>query len=196
MGARFLRGPKTPILTALPTDPTEGHEIRFLADTANGVVWHLRYRGFNPDGTPNASSYKWEFVGGSALSSYIPTAEGTSSTIAVDLATVGPSLALPLAGDYDFTGEAMIGTTAVAGVYGDAVLVAGPVAGPFNALDASDFGRSMDPASTSGINAMSPFSRRRTIATAGWLAKLQYRSGGTAVTWQSRRLTARPVRVG
>jgi len=204
---KALAGPKgdkgdpgylIPVVTSLPPTPTDGQECCFLADAANGVIWRLRYRAFQADGvTPNPSSYKWECIGGSALAAQITTAEGTLSSIVTDLATVGPSITIPLAGEYEFTGESMIGTSAVAGAFGDAMIVMGPVGGPFNAADASDFGRGMDPASTSGINAQTTFHRRRTVGTAGWLTKLQYRANGTSsVTHQNRRLTALPVRVG
>jgi len=190
MARRALVPITTPIHTSLPSSPLDGQVIDYLADSTNGIVWRLRYR------SGSSSSYKWEFVGGSALSSQIMTSEGTSSSTVVDLATVGPVITIPLAGDYDFIGTAMIGTTAAAGAYGDGMLVAGPNGGPFNALDAADFGRSMDSSASSGINADIIFDRRRTIATAGWLAKMQYRSGGTSVTFAGRRLTALPVRVG
>jgi hypothetical protein len=73
----------------------DGEIKHYLADAANGVVWTFRYRA------ASASAYKWEFIGGPSLFAEILTNESTSSNTFVDLFTAGPSIALPLAGDYD-----------------------------------------------------------------------------------------------
>lgn len=82
------------LVTALPGTPTDGQEVYYLADATNGVVWHLRYRA------ASASAYKWEFVGGPPLFAEVATDETTSSTTYAALATAGPSVTVPLAGDY------------------------------------------------------------------------------------------------
>lgn len=89
-----------PIVSALPAG-TDGDEI-YLQTTAmatDGIMWHLRYRGKNPDGSPNTSAYKWEYVGGAAL-----RADGASSSAGVPYtnlqATGQPSIVIPFAGDY------------------------------------------------------------------------------------------------
>jgi hypothetical protein len=73
--------------------PADGDEVHLVVDATAGIVWHLRYNA------GSASSYKWEFLGGAALFSEVATAEGTAAAYA-DLATVGPSIVLPRAGDY------------------------------------------------------------------------------------------------
>lgn len=83
-----------PVVTALPGTPYDGQEIRFLADSTNGVVWHLKYRA------GSASAYKWEFLGGGRLTDNIVTQQGTNSAAYVGLATAGPSVTVPLAGDF------------------------------------------------------------------------------------------------
>jgi len=86
------RGPKTPILTALPavTNADDGLEINYLADAANGIVWRLRYRAFQADGvTPNPSAYKWEYIGGPPLRFANGTqSNGTAAEAAAQVATV------------------------------------------------------------------------------------------------------------
>ena len=82
-------------VTSLPASPIDGQEIYYGADATNGIIWHLRYR------SASSSSYKWEYIGGSALTSYVDTNEGRSSNTFGDLATVGPSITLPVNGNYE-----------------------------------------------------------------------------------------------
>jgi hypothetical protein len=77
--------------TTFPSSPVDGDIHVYPADLTNGVMWHFMYRS-----APN----DWEFIGGSPLYAEIATAEGTSSTSYVALATAGPSIAIPIAGDY------------------------------------------------------------------------------------------------
>ncbi|HVE80923.1 MAG TPA: hypothetical protein VNA68_02170, partial [Candidatus Dormibacteraeota bacterium] len=84
-----------PVVTTLPSSPSDGDEVTYQADATNGIYWHLRYRA------GSASAYKWEFLGGSELYSSVATAESTQSATFVALATAGPSIALPLPGDYE-----------------------------------------------------------------------------------------------
>jgi hypothetical protein len=87
-------------IAATITTPYDGQFVDYLADQAKGIIWRFRYRAFQADGsTPNPSAYRWEFQGGGQLSAEIATNEATSSTTYGDLATVGPSIASPLAGD-------------------------------------------------------------------------------------------------
>jgi hypothetical protein len=95
-GSIPFNAPLRPFVTDLPVAPTDGDEIRFLADGDAGVVWHLRYRAKAP------SDYRWEFIGGSALLDVVATDEAISSGYSVykDLGTVGPSVTIPLDGEY------------------------------------------------------------------------------------------------
>lgn len=80
-----------PLVTTLPSGPKDGMEINFLADATNGVVWRLKYRA-------GATSFKWEFIGGSALMS---AAGGSVFPITGNGSDAGVAFTLPLAGDYD-----------------------------------------------------------------------------------------------
>lgn len=86
----------TPFVTDLPVTAEDGDEIRYLADDAAGIVWHLRYRAKAP------SDYRWEFIGGSSLFDVVATDEAITSGYSVykDLGTVGPSITVPFAGEY------------------------------------------------------------------------------------------------
>jgi hypothetical protein len=89
------------VVSALPTNPYDGQEVYYLASATKGVVWHLRYRA------ASASAYKWEYLGGAALTAQQTDLTGVFGTgtwgtlkqLAADSAT--NSIILPLAGDYE-----------------------------------------------------------------------------------------------
>lgn len=87
--------------------PQDGDEryVQNAAMKAKGVMWKFRYN------KNSASAYKWEFVGGSALESFLGN-EATSSTGYVDLTTVQNFIA-PLSGEYrvEFGGQVYNGST-------------------------------------------------------------------------------------
>lgn len=56
-------------------------------------MWTFKYRSA-------ATTYKWEFIGGPPLEAEVTTDESTTSTSYAALATAGPSVTAPLAGDY------------------------------------------------------------------------------------------------
>lgn len=92
----IVQTPNAPLVTSLPSNAIDGQEVRYLADNTNGIVWNLRYRA------GSSSAYKWEFIGGQPLYSFIATWEGTTTNYPnyTNLATSGPSLSVPLAGQY------------------------------------------------------------------------------------------------
>lgn len=66
-------------------------------DSSAGVQWHFAYES-------GEATYKWRFLGGPALISEVATAESlpaNATTTYQALATAGPSVPLPRAGDYD-----------------------------------------------------------------------------------------------
>jgi hypothetical protein len=66
----------------------------YAADKANGVDWQFRFR-------PDGSAYPWKAVGAqSPITSGVATNENTASVTPADLATVGPFVVAPLAGEY------------------------------------------------------------------------------------------------
>lgn len=60
----------------LPSSPSDGDEIYFIADSASSTIWHLRY-------TTASSKNRWEYIGGGFLRSDITTASSaiTNPTI-------------------------------------------------------------------------------------------------------------------
>jgi len=92
----IVQTPNAPLVTSLPSNAIDGQEVRYLADNTNGIVWNFRYRA------GSSSTHKWEFIGGQPLYSFIAAWEGTTTNYPnyTNLATSGPSLSVPLAGQY------------------------------------------------------------------------------------------------
>jgi len=89
-GAWTGLGSSTPsYVSSLPGSPSNGQEIYYQADATNGVIWHLRY---------NSTSTKWEYLGGGSMTATVSGTLSTSSTSFVNIS--GPSITLPLNGDY------------------------------------------------------------------------------------------------
>lgn len=86
------------IVSVLPSSPSDGQEVYYqsTAMATDGVVWHLRYRA------AAAGSYKWEYIGGGPQvnSSNVQQSLTIASASVHQTYTSGPTLTLPLAGDY------------------------------------------------------------------------------------------------
>jgi hypothetical protein len=176
-----------PYRTDLPTSPVDGQTIDYIADAANGVVWRLRYRA------ASASAYKWEFVGGAPLRTHVDTDETlVEGATYVDPTTPGPSLTLPLAGDYSYAFSAALyvsGQTTGVG-YSAGLSLAG--AQPASPDAASGYGATGQVASPGRAGQLLGQPAARVV-------KLQYNvgtaAGGTAhARWRELQIT--PVRVG
>jgi hypothetical protein len=88
--------PPIQFVTTLPstTGLMDGYEVGLVVDATNGVVWRMKYRA------ADASTSKWQFIGGPPMISEIATNETIAVTTYAALTTAGPSIALPRAGDY------------------------------------------------------------------------------------------------
>jgi len=105
--------------TSLPGSPVDGQTAILVDSTTNpSYQWAFRYNG------GSSSSYKWEFVGGTAWTLVIPdyTTTGTGAWQAASGA--GNVLTIPRAGDYDFTLSAFL-SGANASIHVLGILVAG-----------------------------------------------------------------------
>ena len=176
---------RPPLVTALPGSPVDGQECYFqnaAMDTA-GVVWHLRYR------QASSSAYKWEAVGQPApLVQEITAAESTSSAAYVALATAGPAVTVPLAGEYDVD----IGAYLVGG--GNTGVYMSYDVGATAALDVDSLHAIV---TSAGYQFSARRMRRKTIAAAATALTAKYRSSSSVASTISERLMAvRPIRVG
>lgn len=160
--------------------PADGMQIFYLADATNGIVWHLRYRG------SSSSAYKWEYLGGGALADDIATGESTSSTSYVNLTTTGPSVTVPLAGDYEIRLSCAIQP-------GSDLAIMSYAVGAATALDADAIyqGKAATVWGTPSRAAV-----KTGLAAATALVGKYRVLAGSAGTFEHRRLELRPIRVG
>jgi len=178
-------GPGTAVYgTSLPTTPYDGQEAVLVDSLTNPTyIWRFRY---NANST---STYKWEFVGGTHWLNEIDGQDSLTNTASyADLATVGPSLTLPRAGDYilDYGHDSVIGA-ANSLVYASPYLGTAAVDADYCAVGTT----------TAGTSASSAARRRRvTFASPNTLVKLQYKLGAAGTGYTRKRwLSATPVRV-
>lgn len=178
-GIDAVSGPS--YVTSLPGSPVDGQEVYYAADATNGVIWHLRYR------SGASGSYKWEFVGGSALTATVLTAETRTNAAYGDLTTVGPSITNPLAGDYEISHGITASSSSESFILAS-LNIGGTI---------SD-NESVAVSGSSGATLYS--SPARTVIKTGIAAsttiKQQYVSGAHTGTFLRRWLTVRPIRVG
>jgi hypothetical protein len=169
--------------TTFPANPMHGQEYVYLADATNGVQWRFKY---NAD---SASSFKWEFVGGAPLFSTVATGEATASGTPVDLATTGPQITIPRAGDYDITFGFRVSESGAGGGNAEArVFVNGT----------TDTGVVAQEQVTNIVGATFTVSRTWIPSTraASDTVRLKYSISNTiSVTFADRWLVARPIRV-
>ena len=181
-GAAKTTGSPT-FVTSLPTG-SDGQEVYYQADSSNGIIWHLRFRSVASGGD---ATYGWEYVGGGAMFSEVTTTQSTASTSYIALTTAGPTVTLPLAGDYIVT----IGVRASNSGTG------GPTAsydiGATGAVDADRI--TNDTPVTGGYNQMQMRSRRKNGLGAVSLT-MKYKSSGFTSTFSDRFITVTPIRVG
>lgn len=176
-------------VTTLPGSPTDGQVIFYQTTSGttpmntDGIVWQLRYNA------SSASAYKWECVGGGSWIKEITTAENTASTTYVDLATVGPTIDVPLSGQY----EIIVGADMSVSGFSSATTTS--VSVKLGAAATTDNERGRVVIDSASGNASIDRSMIRTLATPSTL-KAQYKTGTDTGRFQFRYLIVRPVRVG
>lgn len=174
------------IVSALPGSPADGQQV-FYQDAAMataGVVWNLRYRA-------GGGTYKWEFVGGNGLSAYVQASQTTASTTYTDLGTVGPSLTVPLAGDYTVDLQTTMRGSSGSQQQFHSYTIGGAAADDANAL------QFRQPDSVINSRVAGSFTQPKTFATANTALVSKYRvDGGAAALFWQRWLRITPIRVG
>lgn len=171
------------LVSVLPTSPADGDEIYFqtAAMGVDGIAWHLRYNA------ASGSAYKWECVGPADLHAFANASENFTGTAPADFAG-GPSLTLPLAGDYLASWG---GNAGHSGSNQSARLL---VAATGFAYDINFSASYLQPAGTnSGFSAVSRIHRVNGISGTLKMGYSQGLAGGSAY---NRWLAARPLRVG
>lgn len=177
----------TPLVSAsLPGVGTrDGDVISFKAAAATltnavvNTVWTFRY---------DATDAYWYPQGCAPIFQQVATAQSTASATYVALATVGPSLTVPLAGDYLIEQGAGI-TTAAASAGAMSYDIGGT-----GAVDADEVVFTQVAASAQLASVARATSHLNLAALTAIVSK--YRSiGGTSVTFEKRWLKITPLRV-
>jgi microcystin-dependent protein len=192
VGATGPQGPQGPagssgaaLVSALPGSPTDGQEIMFLADSTNGIIWHLRYRA------ASASAYKWESVGPTPLfwQSTVGLENITDGSTAHDAASVDGGIVLPLAGVFVATYGAIM----------DAALPEG--AGQvfqniYNVTDAATTAIGLDNAVRSNNYTSNSMSAQFTLSAANKTIRARYRTFNGVARRGQPFISIIPQRVG
>lgn len=170
------------IVTAFPTEGVgRGDVCRIVADATKGVIWEFVYDG--------VGELPWKFQGGPPLFDEVLTDQATSSAAYTALTTAGPSVTIPVKGDYDVE----VGCRSWSGgtAYGFMSYKVGGTA-------ASDEDARRDIGGVSGMGGGGTRPRRKTGLAATISLVAQYRSGtgGTSVNFEDRWMRVCPVRAG
>jgi hypothetical protein len=178
-----------PLVTALPAvGVVDGDEIYYLVDTTPSYggpyIWHLRYRA------AATSTSKWEALSiPNDLRRYDASTVSTANNAATDLG--GPSITVPLPGDYEITYSVLIQSNkaadsqALVSIYKNAVQVNEDIA-PVSPAGSVNFGWYGEQTA-----------RYRGTFAAGDVITMRYRSfTAVACGWSNRDLRLRPIRVG
>jgi hypothetical protein len=176
-----------PLVTSLPTQPYDGQVVDYLADSTNGVVWRFRYRA------AEAGSYKWYFVGGPPMFNEVTANESMASTSYGNLGTTGPSLTVPLAGDYDVEIASRTHSGSASTSVYHSYAIGGTGASDNDAID--PYTSTSD--GTSYASRIESRRRRKTALAASTALVSKYRTAaGTTTFWTNRSMKITPVRVG
>lgn len=171
-----------PVVGSLPAVTTEGFQVIYDTGTA-GVRWQFVYD--SSDGT----TYPWMFIGGPPLVAEVTTSQTTTSTSFAALATAGPSVTIPLVGDYDVS----IGCKANNNTDGNGAMMSYDIGGT-GAVDADSI--EIFQSGATSVTATNYRTRRKAgLTLVSLTSKYRATVGGTATFWD-RSISALPVRVG
>lgn len=177
------------VLTALPSNPIDGQEIIYLADATNGVAWHLKYY------QAMTGSYKWLFIGGHPLFDEVTTQDNIASDTygALTGGSTGPTVTVPLAGDYEVDIAAAMWTSTVNGGCLMSYKIGGTNA---SANDAFSHYQTIG-AGTGNAVVHGTRTRRKTGLSAATILLGQYRrDNGATAQFFNRTMRVLPIRVG
>lgn len=182
---RALGNLRPPLVTSIqagqggiPQPVPDGFEVYYIADDVARVLWHLRYNA------GSASSYKWEWIGGSDLfANETATHNPLTSTTPIDK-NGGPLLAIPLDGDYEIIHTGELYTTPNNYCYVGMTTAANTLIGQY--LYTGNF---------SGFGIAGTM-RNHALGLTAQTIKARVMVGGGSGYVQGVRVWARPVRVG
>lgn len=165
--------------TTLPGSPSDGQQTILVdSTTAPTYAWFLRY---------NSTSTKWDFLGGAPIFSEVATSETTTSATYAALTTAGPSITVPVAGDY-LVEIGMTGRPSVNAVWNMSYDIGGT-----GAVDA-DSVQNSDVATGGGTNGSRV--RKKTAIAASTALTAKYKISTGTLTALDRWMRVTPIRVG
>jgi hypothetical protein len=183
---RYVGGPDSRG-AALPGAPVDGQLFIYTVDAGAGIEWLLKYE---------QATAKWRFLGGPPLISIVDASEATSSTTYTTLTTAGPSVIVPLLGDYAIEIGSIVhpsenDNTTESAYHSFAVGAVGAVD-----ADAVEMNRMV-------VTGGAPWAsvstlRRKTGVAAGTTVASRYRSSHSACTarFRKRWMRVTPLRIG
>lgn len=178
---RWAKGVAT--VAVLPTNPADGQVINYQTAgmLTDGALWELRYNA------GSAFAQKWECIGGTPWAAVVDTDESITSTSFVDLATVGPTITSPLAGEFEVKAgfQTKNNTATVTVAYGQLYNGSGMVGYELIAtLAGSQYAYDVERA-------------QKLTLVAGTSYKIRHKTtAGVQTFFKNRRLSIMPIRVG
>lgn len=159
--------------------------MELFKDVHGALLWNLIY--------DNQGTYPWKCVGGAELYAAVGTGQTvTGDNTWRDAATVGPSITLPLAGDYEFRWTLKAFSDASAASGGRASYAGLNINGT-NPPDSYYLSAAW---TNSLADQTMPGRVKLTGMTASHVVKLRYQQNLGTMSIANRQLWARPVRVG
>lgn len=154
-------------------------EVYLEVDSTNGVLWHLAFES-------GEATYKWRFLGGPPLYSEIAASETTTSGTYAALATAGPAIALPRAGDYDVDIGGALGLPSTLAIYMSYDI------GGTGAVDADAIAIDNSNSVSMVLNLMR---RRRKSGLTTVTLTAKYRTASATGTFRHRWMSVTPTRI-
>ena len=165
---------------AFPASPRDRDEVYVVVDSAEGIVWHFRYRAASSDAS------KWEFVGGPPLTARIDTDQSTASGTFTNLTTTGPTVTAPFAGDYLVSGRSNSYNSGVA---------TNLMSYAVGATAASTTNAGQGAIAAANYSLMLPFSNRHDGVSASTAFTAKYATTAGTANFRYRWMSLLPVRV-
>lgn len=165
-----------------PGSPTDGMIWRLPAVAGSGIYWFFQYDS-------SQATYKWVFNGGPPWLAEVATAETTASAAYAALATAGPSIALPRAGDYLVEIGCRIGNNTAS----TTTFMSYDI-GATGAVDADGVILSVGASTSNSATNHNTHARSKNSASAQTLTAKYKTNGGTA-TFADRVMRVTPIRI-
>ena len=165
--------------TSPPPAPYDGQEWIYPVDATNGINWRFRYNA-------SGGTYKWEFIGGSVLSTEVLTDEAIfSPQTAYQEAATRVGITIPRAGDYMVVNGATMYTTAAGSTVFFTVAA--------SAWSDNDSVQMYMPSASTAVGGVRTL--RRTFAASDIVIQKYRNNAANATNAMRRWMTVQPVRI-